>query len=83
MSSAPSVANAPPHVVSHWTFPLTFPGLGTRVDARQYGLEKHAEVKEEIADSRLELEKMIKEVGNHACPPCEPCEKCWLLQGLV
>ena len=69
-----SVARAP----SPWSLPSKLPGLGTRVEARDYALKKHAEKEKHKAESRLDLEKMIKEVKDHACPLCEQCEKCWL-----
>lgn len=64
---------------SHWKLPSRFPRLGIRVDARDYALKERAEAEKREAGSREKLEKMIKEVENHACPPCEHCDKCWLL----
>lgn len=63
---------------SVWSLLGKIPGLGIRVDAHQYGLNKRMEAEKEQVSSRKELERMMKEVTDHACPPCENCEECWL-----
>jgi hypothetical protein len=88
-SSAGSVEEAPittswmsawksARATSQWNLPSTFPAVGIRVDTREYSLNKRSESQIKEADSRLELEDMIKQVEDHACPPREQCEKCWL-----
>jgi hypothetical protein len=64
--------------LSQWGLPSKFPGLGARVNACDYALKKSAEEEKYEAESRLDLKKTMKEVQNHACPPCEQCERCWL-----
>ncbi|KAF3037702.1 hypothetical protein E8E11_000079 [Didymella keratinophila] len=63
---------------SQWSLPSKLPGLGIRVDARDYILKKPAAEENDESESRLDLEKMIQEVEDHTCPPCDKCEECWL-----